>query len=188
MNIGILALQGAFEEHKKVFESLGVSSKEIRQKKDLSGIDAIVLPGGESTVQGQLLRKLDIFIELKKLIEAGLPTLATCAGAILLAKKIENDPDSHLATLPVTIKRNAYGRQLGSFKSLLDFDDIKDYPAVFIRAPYFTELGQGVQILSQNGSEIVAIKYKNQLAMSFHPEMTSDTRIHKKFLEIYGNG
>ena len=134
------------------------------------------------------MRKLDIFIELKNLIEAGLPTLATCAGAILLAKKIENDPDSHLATLPVTIRRNAYGRQLGSFKSLLDFDDIKDYPAVFIRAPYFTELGQGVHILSQNGSEIVAVKYKNQLAMSFHPEMTSDTRIHKKFLEIYGNG
>jgi 5'-phosphate synthase pdxT subunit len=118
MNIGILALQGAFEEHKKVFESLGVSSKEIRQKKDLSGIDAIVLPGGESTVQGELLRKLDIFIELKNLIEAGLPTLATCAGAILLAKKIENDPDSHLASLPVKLKEMHMADSLAVFRSL----------------------------------------------------------------------
>ena len=112
MKIGVLAVQGAFIEHERMMEKLGVSCVELRQKSDLEAIDGIILPGGESTVQGKLLRKLDMLDTLQRNIQEGLPVLATCAGLILLAENIENDETRHLATLPVTVKRNAYGRQL----------------------------------------------------------------------------
>jgi pyridoxal 5'-phosphate synthase glutaminase subunit Pdx2 len=115
MKIGVLAVQGAFIEHEHIIEKIGHEIVEIRQKKDLEGIDGIILPGGESTVQGQLLRKLDMLDTIKSAIADGLPTLATCAGLILLAGHIDNDNSIHIGTLPVTVKRNAYGRQLGSF-------------------------------------------------------------------------
>ena len=181
MKIGILAVQGAFIEHRKIMEKLGAECVEIRQKKDLDGIEGIILPGGESTVQGKLLNKLDIFTELKQKIENGLPVLATCAGLILLAQNIENDNVTHLATLPVTVRRNAYGRQLGSFVTNNNVGCVDNFPLVFIRAPYITDVSPDVEILTCVDSNIVGVKYRNQIGLAFHPEMTNDTRIHELF-------
>ncbi|SFB00227.1 pyridoxal phosphate synthase yaaE subunit [Acetitomaculum ruminis DSM 5522] len=186
MKIGVLAVQGAFIEHKNIIEKLGVKCVEIRQKKDFKDIDGLILPGGESTVQGKLLHKLDMFNLLKKEIENGLPTLATCAGLILLADKIENQKNNHLATLPVKVKRNAYGRQLGSFITKADVGHLNNFPQVFIRAPYITDVYSNVSVLSKVDEKIVAVKYKNQIGLSFHPEMTDDYRIHQKLLEMAG--
>lgn len=184
MKIGVLAVQGAFIEHEHMLEKLGVQCVEIRQKEDLNGIDGIVLPGGESTVQGQLLHKLDILEPLKKMIADGLPTLATCAGLILLAEHIDNDPLVHIGTLPVTVKRNAYGRQLASFNTTAPIKDIGDYPMVFIRAPYVKEAGDGVEVLATVDDKIVGVRYKNQIGLAFHPELTEDTGIHKCFVDM----
>lgn len=183
MKIGVLAVQGAFIEHKKIIEELGYECVELRQKSDLDGISGLILPGGESTVQGQLICKLDMFSELKGKIENGLPVLATCAGLILLSENIENDDRRHFATLPVTVKRNAYGRQLGSFESTGDVGRIKNFPLVFIRAPYIIEADNSVNVLSVVDSNIVAVEYKNQIGLAFHPEMTKDYRIHQYFIE-----
>ena len=183
MTIGVLAVQGAFIEHEKVLDKIGVEHKEIRQASDLSGIDGIILPGGESTVQGQLIRKLGIFQPLKEMISDGMPVLATCAGLILLAEQLENDSRTHLATLPVTVRRNAYGRQLGSFTTTGNVGNIRDYPMVFIRAPFITETSAGVDILSTVDGNIVGVQYKNQIGLAFHPEMTLDTRIHEYWLK-----
>ncbi len=183
MTIGVLAVQGAFIEHEKVLDKIGVEHKEIRQAGDLSGIDGIILPGGESTVQGQLIQKLGIFQPLKEMISDGMPVLATCAGLILLAEQLENDSRTHLATLPVTVRRNAYGRQLGSFTTTGDVGTIQDYPMVFIRAPFITETEPGVDVLSTVDGNIVGVQYKNQIGLAFHPEMTLDTRIHEYWLK-----
>lgn len=188
MKIGILAVQGAFIEHEAQITSIAARSVDqieciqIRQRKDLENLDGIILPGGESTVQGKLLRDLDLFDDLQKLILQGLPTLATCAGLILLARTLENDPVKHLATLPVTVQRNAYGRQLGSFTVSSDVGDINDFPLVFIRAPYITSAGPETKVLTSVDHHIVGVEYKNQIGLAFHPEMTRDTRIHEYFL------
>lgn len=184
MKVGILALQGAFLEHRNALESLGVNCQEIRQKSDLSGISALVLPGGESTVQGKLLHSLDLFSDLQKEIKEGLPVLATCAGLILLAQEIEGSSSPHLATLPVCVKRNAYGRQLGSFECTSTIGDIQDFPHTFIRAPYITRVSEGVEILSKVEDHIVGVSYQKQIGLAFHPEMTKDLRIHKMFLDL----
>lgn len=184
MKIGILAVQGAFIEHEKIIKELGADCIEIRKKEQLEYIDGIILPGGESTVQGQLIRKLEILEPLKEMINNGLPVLATCAGAILLSQTIENGDEAHLATLPVEIKRNAYGRQLSSFVTNANIDGIGEFPMVFIRAPYISSVSENVRILATVDEHIVAVQYKNQIGMSFHPELTSDIRIHKYFLDI----
>lgn len=186
MKIGVLALQGAFIEHKKMLEDLGASCVEIRQKKDLEGIEGIVLPGGESTVQGKLLRSLGLLEPIRDKIKGGLPTLATCAGLILLAENLENQEAPHLATLPVTVKRNAYGRQLGSFETTADVGCISDFPLTFIRAPYVSDADANVSILTTINSRIVGVRYQNQIGLAFHPEITNDNRIHKAFLEMIG--
>ena len=188
MRIGILAVQGAFIEHEKQLAAVAAHSGEliecieIRQKTDLERIDGIVLPGGESTVQGKLLKNLDIFDELQALILQGIPTLATCAGLILLAQTLKDDPVKHLATLPVTVQRNAYGRQLGSFSVSSDVGEITDFPLVFIRAPYITEVSSDTKILTIVNHHIVGVEYQNQICLAFHPEMTNDTRIHEYFI------
>ena len=182
MRIGVLAVQGAFAEHEKALRALGADCVELRQKKDIVGIDGLVLPGGESTVQGMLLRQLDMFDELKGLISDGLPVLATCAGLILLAQKLDADETVHFGTLPVTVRRNAYGRQLGSFETRAAVGEIADFPLVFIRAPYITEHRGDVNVLSTVDGNIVGVEYKNQIGLAFHPEMTSDSRIHESFL------
>ena len=185
MRIGILALQGAFIEHEKILEKLGVESFEIRQKKDIEGqMDGIIIPGGESTVIGKLLRELDILEDLKNMINDGMPVFGTCAGMIILADKIENDEKVHIGTMDITVKRNAYGRQLGSFYSEENFDNIGKVPMTFIRAPYIETADEQVQVLAHVDDRIVAVQYGAQIGLSFHPELDADNRIHKKFLEL----
>lgn len=185
MKIAVLAVQGDFAEHKKMLEKLGVSCVELRKKEDLfQKYDGIILPGGESTVQGKLLRELDMFDSLKQQIEDELPVMATCAGLILLAENIENDDRKYLKTLPVTVKRNAYGRQLGSFHAENEFKGLCIIPMTFIRAPYIKSVSDEVEILAKENEHIVAVRYMNQLAMSFHPELDEDERVHKYFMEM----
>ena len=182
MKIGVLAVQGAFIEHEAMLNRIGVDCVEIRRKEHLKGINGIILPGGESTVQGLLLRKLDILEPLTEIINDGLPVLATCAGLILLSEKISNDTERHIGTLPIVVKRNAYGRQLSSFEISSDVGEIKDFPMVFIRAPYIESVSQDVGILSRVDGKIVAVQYKNQIGLSFHPELTLNPSVHEYFV------
>lgn len=185
MKVAVLAVQGAFIEHEKALERLGVETVELRKAEDLEqDFDGLVLPGGESTVQSRLLKELSMFEPLKKKIEEGLPVLATCAGLILLAQNISNDENRCFATLPVTVKRNAYGRQLGSFYYEGEIKGIGTFPMEFIRAPYIESVEKNVEILAQVEEKIVGVAYKNLLAFSFHPELTGNDRIHDKFLEL----
>ena len=185
MKVAVLAVQGAFIEHEKALERLGVETVELRKAEDLEqDFDGLVLPGGESTVQSRLLKELSMFETLKKKIEEGLPVLATCAGLILLAQNISNDKNRCFATLPVTVKRNAYGRQLGSFYYEGEIKEIGTFPMEFIRAPYIESVEKNVEILAQVEEKIVGVAYKNQLAFSFHPELTGNDRIHDKFIEL----
>ncbi|WP_369832963.1 pyridoxal 5'-phosphate synthase glutaminase subunit PdxT [Fibrobacter sp. UWB16] len=184
MKIGVLAVQGAFAEHRQILEKLGVETFEIRQLRDLEqDFDGLILPGGESTVQGKLLQELGLFEPLRERIESGLPTLGTCAGLILLAEKLSNDGHTYFATTPVTVERNAYGRQLGSFYTEENFEGIGKIPMTFIRAPLIQRASQDVQILATVQNQIVAVRYKNQLAISFHPELNSNLRVHQYFVE-----
>ena len=185
MKIAVLAVQGAFIEHERKLEVLGASCVELRKAEDLNqSYDGLVLPGGESTVQGKLLRELGMFDTIRKQIKEGLPVLATCAGLILLAQNISNDENRCFATLPVTVKRNAYGRQLGSFYYEGEIKEIGTFPMEFIRAPYIESVEKNVEILAQVEEKIVGVAYKNQLAFSFHPELTGNDRIHDKFIEL----
>lgn len=185
MRIGVLALQGAFFEHIKMLEALNVEAFEIRQLKDLDKqMDGIVLPGGESTTMYKLLKDLNMFEVIKKKIKKGLPVFGTCAGLLLLAKTVNNHSTSYIQTMDVVAKKNAYGRQLGSFKTIGTFADINDMPLVFIRAPFIESVGKNVKVLSVIDDMIVAAKEDNQLATAFHPELTDDLRIHKYFLEM----
>ena len=185
MKIAVLAVQGAFIEHEKALQRLGAETVELRKAEDLEqDFDGLVLPGGESTVQSRLLKELSMFEPLKEKIEEGLPVLATCAGLILLAQNVSNDEKRGFATLPVTVKRNAYGRQLGSFYYEGGIIGIGTYPMEFIRAPYIESVGDDVEILAEVEEKIVGVAYKNQLAFSFHPELTGNDKIHEKFLEL----
>ena len=185
MKVAVLAVQGAFIEHEKALQRLGAETVELRKAEDLEqDFDGLVLPGGESTVQSRLLKELSMFEPLKEKIEEGLPVLATCAGLILLAQNVSNDEKRGFATLPVTVKRNAYGRQLGSFYYEGDIKGIGTFPMEFIRAPYIESAENNVEILAQVEEKIVGVAYKNQLAFSFHPELTGNDRIHEKFIEL----
>lgn len=184
MKAAVLAVQGAFIEHEKKLAELGIETFEIREKRDAEkSFDALVLPGGESTVQGKLLRELGLFDILKSRIESGAKVLATCAGLILLAKKIENDTRVHFATMPVTVKRNAYGRQLGSFYTEADFANLGKIPMTFIRAPYIESVENGVEVLAKVDGKIVAARYKNQVGLSFHPELSSDAKLYEWWIK-----
>ena len=183
MRVGILALQGAFKEHEDTLERLGTEYFEIRQKKDLErSFDGLILPGGESTVMGKLLHELELFTPLKERILAGLPVFGTCAGLILLAKGVEGGALC-FGTMEILVKRNAYGRQLGSFRTEREFEGIGSVPMPFIRAPYIKEVSKDTQILARVGGKIVAARQKNQLVTAFHPEVSGDLRVHKYFLE-----
>lgn len=188
MRIAVLALQGAFIEHEQKLSQLGVPSFEIRQKRDLdTPFDGLIIPGGESTVQGKLLRELDLFDELKSRIADGLPVYGTCAGLILLAKRIENDSRVHLATLDITAVRNAYGRQLGSFHTETEFRGIGRIPMTFIRAPYIREVSGDTEILAEVNGKIVAARQGNQLVTAFHPELDDSLSVHQYFLDMVKN-
>ncbi len=171
MKIGVLALQGAFIEHVKALEELGYSTKTLRSHADLSSLDGIVLPGGESTVQMKLLKETGMYEGMKTMIENGLPTLGTCAGLILLASSIEGQDETCFSTLPVSVKRNAYGRQTGSFRTISNVKGVGPVPMTFIRAPYVTHVSDGVEVLATVDDKIVGVKYRKQYGLSFHPEL-----------------
>lgn len=185
MTIGVLAVQGAFIEHEKMLEKLGVDCFEIRKSSDLDRpFDGLILPGGESTVMGKLLHSLNIFDTLKSKILQGMPVLATCAGLILLAEHLTEDSTVHFGTMPVTVKRNAYGRQLGSFYTEENFKGLGKIPMTFIRAPYIDKVSPEAEILATVNGNIVGARYKNQLGISFHPELDESTAIHELFLTM----
>jgi 5'-phosphate synthase pdxT subunit len=188
MKVGILALQGAFIEHEKVLDKLGIDYFEIRQSKDLSiPMDGLILPGGESTVIGKLLKDLNLFKDIQQMIKEGLPVFGTCAGLILLSKEIINDDSSYFQTMNIKVKRNAYGRQLGSFQTYGKFNGIGNIPMTFIRAPYIESVLGNVEVLATFDNKIVAAKQQNQLVTAFHPELTDDLSVHKFFIEMITN-
>ncbi len=187
MRIGVLALQGAFIEHEKKLSELGTESFEIRQQRDiLKSMDGMIIPGGESTVMGRLADELGMTDELKKMIGGGLPAFGTCAGLILLAKRIAGGEPARLGLMDIEAKRNAYGRQLGSFCTEGGFDG-KNIPLVFIRAPYVSECGENVKVLTVTDGKVTAVREKNMLAAAFHPELSDDLTVHGYFLDMVRN-
>lgn len=185
MKIAVLAVQGAFAEHIDKLRKLGADWIELRQASDLEqDFDGLILPGGESTVQGKLLRELHMFEPLREKINNGIPVLGTCAGLILLAQEISNDSNVYFGTLPVRVQRNAYGRQLGSFHTEQEFAGIGRVPMTFIRAPYIeSALNQDqIEILATVEDRIVAVRSGKQIGVAFHPELDDDDRIHEMFL------
>lgn len=188
MKIGILALQGAFAEHAKVLDKLGVSSVQIRNLDDFqqhqSDLAGLILPGGESTTMGKLLRDQQMLIPIREAILSGLPVFGTCAGLILLAKEIISQEESHLATMDIVVERNAYGRQLGSFYTEAECKGVGQIPMTFIRGPIISSLGEGVEILATVDDQIVAAQEENMLVTSFHPELTDDVGLHQYFINM----
>ena len=188
MKIGILALQGAFAEHAKVLEKLGVVSVQIRNLEDFqqyqSDLAGLILPGGESTTMGKLLRDQQMLHPIREVILSGLPVFGTCAGLILLAKEITSQEESHLGTMDIVVERNAYGRQLGSFYTEAECKGVGKIPMTFIRGPIISSLGEGVEILATLDDQIVAAQEKNMLVTSFHPELTDDARLHQYFINM----
>ncbi|MCC2165114.1 pyridoxal 5'-phosphate synthase glutaminase subunit PdxT [Brotaphodocola catenula] len=185
MTVAVLALQGAFAEHEEMLKKLGVEHFQIRQKRDLERpFDALILPGGESTVIGKLLRDEGMFEEIRTRIQDGLPVFGTCAGMILLAEKVEGGVPC-LGTMQIQVKRNAYGRQLGSFYTEEVFGEMKEpVPMTFIRAPYVEKVWGNAQALAEVNGHIVAVRQGNQLVTAFHPELNQDVRIHEYFLKL----
>lgn len=184
MTIAVLALQGAFAEHNAILDRLGVPHFEIRQSWDLEhSFDGLIFPGGESTVMGKLLRDLELWEPLKNRIIMGLPVFGTCAGLILLAKEVEGGVPC-FGTMDIAVKRNAYGRQLGSFYTEAICKNIGKVPMTFIRAPYIKSVSNHTEVLAVVNDKIVAARQGNQLVTAFHPELGDDLRIHKYFLEI----
>ncbi|MBR1837303.1 MAG: pyridoxal 5'-phosphate synthase glutaminase subunit PdxT [Kiritimatiellae bacterium] len=184
MTVAVLAVQGAFAEHERVLRSLGAEVVELRRDRDaLRPFDALVLPGGESTAQGKMLRELGMFEPLLARIRAGLPVFATCAGLILLAESVENDGRRHFGTLPVTVRRNAYGRQLGSFRLFGPVVPVGDFLQEYIRAPGIVRAAPEVEILSTapDGAP-TAVRHGAQWAFAFHPELSPDPALHRVFL------
>lgn len=194
MRIAVLALQGAFLEHEMILRRLGVDCFEVRQKQDwLQEKDALIIPGGESTTQGKLLDELGLLLPIREEIENGLPVFGTCAGLILLSRDVEGNSETasappRLGTMQITTARNAYGRQLGSFRVESTFVGIEGkIPMTFIRAPYIKEATEAVEVLAKVDDRIVAARQGNQLVTAFHPELDADTHVHEYFLNMIRN-
>lgn len=186
MTIACLALQGAFIEHERMLQRLGCDTFEVRQKSDWERHkDALVIPGGESTVQLKLLKDLGLLQPIRRAIEEGLPVFGTCAGLILLAREVEGEPQERLSTMNIRACRNAYGRQLGSFYTEAPMEGVGGkVPMTFIRAPYIASVGPGVEILATVDDRVVAARQGRQLVTAFHPELNEDTAVHRYFLNM----
>ncbi len=181
--VGILALQGGFEAHAKIVRALGAEPHEVRTPGDLAGLDALIIPGGESTVMTLGIEREGLAQPLRELIQSGTPTLGTCAGLIMLDR-------DHLDLLNVRAERNAFGRQLHSFEADLEIDGIDGAPvhAVFIRAPWIAERGDDVEVLARVDEHPVAVRQGNVLAVAFHPELAGEMRLHELLLSSNGRG
>ena len=187
IKVGVLAIQGAVAEHLELLNQIpDVCAQEVKSLDELNEIDGLIIPGGESTAIGRLLRDFNLLQPLKERILNGMPVWGTCAGMILLAKSLENDPTVHLGVMDITVERNAYGRQLGSFTTEVEIEKISSnkIPLVFIRAPYVTQVKSDVDILLEVNDHIVACQQKQMLATSFHPELTKDTSFHRYFINM----
>lgn len=186
MRIAVLALQGAFIEHRKMLDRLGVESFEIRQLSDWAkSKDALIIPGGESTTQLKLLRDFKLLLPVKAEVESGLPVFGTCAGLILLSKHVEGEEMQRLSTMDTTVCRNAYGRQLGSFFTTSHVDEVgDDIPMTFIRAPYINKVEGDARALAVVDGHIVAARQGQQLVTAFHPELNDDLRVHQYFVDM----
>lgn len=181
--VGVLALQGGFEAHEKVLQRLGATTREVRVPQDLDGLDALVIPGGESTVMTLGIEREGLAGPLRALAAGGTPILGTCAGMIMLDR-------AHLGILDVLAERNAFGRQLHSFEAEFEVEGVPDGPvhAIFIRAPWIAEHGPDVTVLAEVDGHPVAIRQGDIVALSFHPELTGEDRLHRFFLETAGFG
>jgi pyridoxal 5'-phosphate synthase pdxT subunit len=197
--IGVLALQGDVREHLRMLEGAGADALRVRRPSDLDGLDGVVLPGGESTTMQKLAVAFEVFEPLRERLRAGLPAFGTCAGMIMLADRIENGVAGQetFGGLDVTVRRNAFGRQVDSFEADVDCaaflpagpDGTPDFHALFIRAPWVEKVGHDVDVLARVASgpevgRIVAVRHRQLLATSFHPEITGDDRIHRYFVDV----
>ncbi|WLV24716.1 pyridoxal 5'-phosphate synthase glutaminase subunit PdxT [Aciduricibacillus chroicocephali] len=183
--IGILALQGAVREHARAVEASGATAVEVKRVEQLSEIDGLILPGGESTAMRRLMDRSDFIPALQAFGRSGKPIFGTCAGLILLAKEIEGADHAHLALMDMKVARNAFGRQVDSFETRLDVKDVAgDLNAVFIRAPYVVSVGPDVQVLAEHEGRIVAARQENYLCAAFHPELTDDHRFAAYFVKM----
>ena len=194
MKIGVLALQGAFREHLDTLAAVGVEGVRVREPADLEGVSGLILPGGESTTMRQLIERWGLRGPILDLARSGAPILGTCAGMIVLAREIAGGEEPILPLLDVRVERNAFGRQLDSFEADLEVDLLGSTPvhAVFIRAPWVEEAGEGVEVLARVGEgpaagRIVAVRQGSLVATSFHPEVGGDRRIHAEFVRIVEN-
>jgi pyridoxal 5'-phosphate synthase pdxT subunit len=178
--VGILALQGGFEAHAKIVRSLGAEPREVRTTDDLDGLEALIIPGGESTVMTLGIEREGLGEPLRELIGSGLPTLGTCAGMIMLDR-------DHLGLLDLKAERNAFGRQVHSFEAELEIEGTPIH-AVFIRAPWIADHGDGVEVLASVDDHPVAVRQGNMLAVAFHPELAGETRLHELLLGMNGRG
>jgi len=184
MRIGVLALQGAFAEHLTTLKDLGVEGFEIRQFSDiLEPMDGLILPGGESTVMSKLLNELGLFLPLLSMLQKGMPVFGTCAGLLLLAKDITGGSVPGFSTMDIHARRNAYGRQLGSFHTEGAFAGVGNIPMTFIRAPYIESVEPGVSVLAEVDGQIVAARQGRQLVTAFHPELSENKAVHRYFLK-----
>jgi pyridoxal 5'-phosphate synthase pdxT subunit len=187
VTIGVLALQGDFAEHKAILEKLGATAVEVRTVDQLGGLDGLILPGGESSTVGKLLETFGLLQPIRDLVENGLPTLATCAGLVLLARNATEKRGPLIGTMDVQVARNAFGRQRDSFEIDLDVPTLGELPvhAVFIRAPAITGYGADVEILARtDDGTIVAAREGNQVAAAFHPEISGEPRFHKLLMDL----
>ncbi|MFC4304202.1 pyridoxal 5'-phosphate synthase glutaminase subunit PdxT [Cohnella boryungensis] len=185
MNIGVLALQGAVAEHIRSIELAGGTGVAVKRVEQLAEIDGLIIPGGESTTIGKLMRKYDFIDAIRAYAQQGKPVFGTCAGLIVLAERLEGSEEPHLRLMDMTVARNAFGRQRESFETDLDVTGIETpLRAVFIRAPLIKEVGEKVEVLSVYQGEIVTARQGNLLASSYHPELTDDYRLHELFIRM----
>jgi len=193
--IGILALQGDVREHVRMLDACGVRAVPVRRSTDLDAVDALVVPGGESTTMYKLAQAFDLLEPLRKRVAAGMPTLGTCAGMIMLADRVEDGIEGQqtIGGIDMTVRRNAFGRQVESFEADVASEGAAPfttpYRAVFIRAPWVEDLGPGAHALARVSSgpalgRIVAVRQGRLLATSFHPELTGDLRVHRYFVDL----
>lgn len=187
MILGVLALQGDFEAHRRMIENIGAEAIKVREPSDFESIDGLVIPGGESTTILRLISRYKLARHIREFHSKGKPILGTCAGMILLSKGVENHPDQFtFGFIDISVERNAYGRQIDSFEEDLEIPTLgkKPFRGVFIRAPRISRMGKGVESLAKHNSDCILVREGNVLAGSFHPELTEDKRFYEYFLEM----
>lgn len=190
VNVGVLALQGDVREHFAAVEKCGEHAERVRTRDEMNAVDGLIIPGGESSTVGMLLERYGLMELLRARIEAGMPVFGTCTGLILMAKEIAGSAQPRIGCLDVAVERNAYGRQVDSFETLVPAPQLGEEPlrAVFIRAPKISRTGPGVEVLAETESGPILVRQRHLLAASFHPELTNDLRVHRLFLEMTRKG